>query len=281
MTRIHALCLARNEGDVIAQTLLHASRFCHRIYVWDNGSEDDTWEQVKRVESAVIVPYRREGSPFHFGLRAQMFADIRPTCQPGDWIFVLDADEFLAESPRRAIAAAEREGARQINTLQYNFIFTDTDLAAWKAGDDSRGLPIQQRRRHYRFSNIEQRLFRVEDTLVWPTGVDAARPRGYAMPPKLKKCSRRIANCHYQYRDPEQMQLRLATRLAARAANRHNFQHYRDIDENFDWMRFVEPSANYHFYRGDGRFQITLAERARLFRRHFGHHTFFRFDFLA
>ncbi|MGA7952831.1 MAG: hypothetical protein WCA07_04850, partial [Gloeobacterales cyanobacterium] len=35
--RIHAICLVKNEGDVIAQTLRHASQFCHKIYVFDTG----------------------------------------------------------------------------------------------------------------------------------------------------------------------------------------------------------------------------------------------------
>lgn len=281
MTRIHAICLVKNEADVIAETLVHAGRFCHRIYVWDNGSTDDTWQQVQSVASPVIVPFRREAKPFHDGLRAEVFHAVKHDCAPGDWFLILDADEFLARDPFEAIAVAEREGATQINTLQYNFYFTDRDMVAYEAGQEDRTRSIRERRRYYRFVNIEQRLFRFSPQMSWPTTIDEQRPRGYAIPPGLKKCSARLPNGHYQYRDPEQMRLRLDTRKAARAANGANFVHYRSLDDGAGWQRFVVPDAGLHYYPGDGRFEISLAERLRLFKKHLGSREFFRFDFLA
>jgi glycosyltransferase involved in cell wall biosynthesis len=280
MTRIHALCLVKNEADVIAETLAHAARFCHRIYVWDNGSTDDTWERVTAL-GGPVVPWRREARPFHDGLRAEIYHAVKDGANPGDWFLVLDADEFLEGDLAAVLARAEREGAEQINTLQYNFFFTERDLEDWEAGRDDPSRTIRERRRWYRFVNIEQRLFRHRPGLVWPTGTLPSRPRGYPIPPNLKKCSLRLANCHYQYRDPEQIRLRLETRVAARTANRANFLHYQKLDHGVDWLRYVVPVAGLHRYQGDGRFEITLAERWKLFRRHLGSREFFRFDFLA
>lgn len=47
--RIYAICLIKNEGDIIAECLLHALKFCDRIFVLDNGSTDGTWETVNAL----------------------------------------------------------------------------------------------------------------------------------------------------------------------------------------------------------------------------------------
>ena len=284
MVKIHAICLVKNEGDIIAQTLHYASQFCYKIYVFDTGSIDDSWQKVRRLNNSVVVPFRREWVSFYGGLRAQVFNAIRPDCSTGDWIYILDADELLVEDPRKAIKIAEREGAEQINTLQYNFYFTDKDWKEYHAGSDSRNKPITQRRRYYRFVNIEQRLFRISEDLVWPEHIDTEHPRGYMMPvrsKKIRKSSYRIPNCHYQYRDPEQIQLRLETRRAARADNQNNFLHYKSLDEDIDWTKSVVPSEWLHYYKNDGRFKFTARERAKIFKERLGSRDFFRFDFLA
>ncbi len=282
--RIHAICLVKNEGDVIAETLHHASQFCHKIYVFDTGSSDDSWQQVQQINNSVVVTLRQEKVSFYAGLRAQVFNAVRRYCAIGDWLYILDADEFLAENPQNAIKIAEQEGATQINTLQYNFYFTDTDWKDYSDGHDSRSMPITQRLRYYRFVNIEQRLFRISEDLIWPEHIDAEHPKGYMMPiraTKLKKSSYKIPNCHYQYRDPIQIQLRLETRRAARMANQSNFLHYKSLDEGIDWTQSIMSSKFLHYYHNDGQFKFTARERARIFWERLGSQDFFRFDFLA
>jgi glycosyltransferase involved in cell wall biosynthesis len=282
--RIHAVCLVRNEGDVIAQTLRHASQFCHKIYVFDTGSTDDSWQRVQQINNSVVVPFRQEKVSFHGGLRAQVFNAVRKYCAIGDWFYILDADEFLAENPYQAIQIAERERAEQINTLQYNFYFTDKDWEDYREGIDSRSRPIAQRRHYYRFVNIEQRLFQISENLTWPEHIDYKHPKGYMMPiggKKRKKCSYKISNCHYQYRDPLQIQLRLETRQAARADNRSNFLHYKSLDKGIDWTQSIVPSASLHYYHNNGKFRFTARERAKIFSERLGSRDFFRFDFLA
>ena len=42
--KIHAICLTRNEADVIEPCLLEAAQWADRIYVYDGASTDGTWE---------------------------------------------------------------------------------------------------------------------------------------------------------------------------------------------------------------------------------------------
>jgi hypothetical protein len=98
---------------------------------------------------------------------------------------------------------------------------------------------------------------------------------------KLKKCSYKIPNCHYQYRDPEQIQLRLKTRRAARESNPNNFVHYQSLDTDMNWQRYIHPSQQLNYYKNDGVFKVRLEERISLFKKFFGTREFFRFDFLV
>jgi Glycosyl transferase family 2 len=268
MKRIHAICLVKNEGDIIAQTLSYASTFCYKIYVFDTGSIDDSWDQVEKSASDIVIPFKHEAVPFFDGLRALIFNEIRSNLKVGDWLYILDADEFLAENPQKAIQIAEQQGAQQINTAQYNFHFTDVDWDQYQKGLDSRDHPISQRRKYYCFTNIEQRLFRVDPDLTWPDYVNAQHPHGFMTPQgtkKLKKCSYKIPNCHYQYRDPEQIKLRLKTRRAAREVNSYNFIHYQSLDLDMNWQRYIYPSHTLNYYNNDGVFKIRLSERLKLF----------------
>ena len=46
---IHALSLIKNEADVIGQSLAAAAAWADCIYVYDNGSDDGTWEIVREL----------------------------------------------------------------------------------------------------------------------------------------------------------------------------------------------------------------------------------------
>ena len=268
MKRIHAICLVKNEGDVIAETLRYASKFCHKIYVFDTGSTDDSWQQVEQAASDVIIPFRHESIAFYDGLRAQVFNAVRGDIAAGDWLYILDADEFLAADPCAAIEIAEKEGAQQIDTLQYNFQFTDVDWQQSKKGLDSRDRSIIDRRRYYCFTNIEQRLFQVDTDTFWPEHTDVDNPHGFMRPQgarKLKKCTYRLPNCHYQYRDPEQIRLRMQTRKVAREINPKIFIHNQSLDSDMDWQQYIVPSQQMNYYNKDGEFKIRLGERVTLF----------------
>ena len=54
-TRVFGLTLVKNEADILPQMLANASRFCHRIYVFDLGSTDDSFEIAKAHEKDGIV----------------------------------------------------------------------------------------------------------------------------------------------------------------------------------------------------------------------------------
>src|SRR6516165_3845326 len=85
--KIHALCLIKNEADVLQETFESALRWCDHIYVFDNGSSDGTWELVKElaVQYPEIVPYKQDDVLYRNSLRADIFNAYRAKARPQDW----------------------------------------------------------------------------------------------------------------------------------------------------------------------------------------------------
>ena len=44
--KLNAICIIKNEVDIIADTLDCALEFCDTIYVFDNASTDGSWEVI-------------------------------------------------------------------------------------------------------------------------------------------------------------------------------------------------------------------------------------------
>ncbi len=44
--KLNAICIIKNEADIILETLNNALRFCDTVYVFDNGSTDGSWELI-------------------------------------------------------------------------------------------------------------------------------------------------------------------------------------------------------------------------------------------
>ena len=248
--KIYAICLVKNEDDVIGQSLTFAAQYCDKVIVIDNGSTDRTWEVVKDIAAAHprVVPFLQTWERFHDGLRWLAYDAFRGELADDDWWLVLGADEFLAEDPRPIVRAALAEPADIVMAWQIQFYFTERDYDDWSAGRDDREQPIFSRRRHYRIDWQEPRLFRhrVGDAPnTAAIGRNLGLPRswgGSGTPIRVGKMSRRrIFNRHYQYRDPPQIQKRLETRYGHPA--------FASQVDSPDWRSKLRGSKQLHRYR--------------------------------
>ncbi|MBA4137493.1 MAG: glycosyl transferase family 2 [Opitutus sp.] len=236
--KIFGNCLVKNEGDMIVETLVHAARWCDRIFVFDNGSTDDTWAKVLELAQREprVVPFKSAAVPYRDSLRMDTFNAFRHECADGDWWCKLDADELYHDDPRAFLAAVPHRH-HVVWGVNFQFYFTDRDAARWAS--DSRAYPphtpAEQALRYYRCDYAEVRFFRYRRGLVWDHG-SAPRHLGVVHP-------RRIRFKHYQYRSPEQINLRLRTRQKAMADGCGTFQGY--CDEH-DWREKVVSAATCH-----------------------------------
>jgi glycosyltransferase involved in cell wall biosynthesis len=207
--RIHSVCVVKNESDIIGQSLAAASEWSDFIYVLDNGSTDGTWEEVLDLSCRLrpVVPFRREDGPFHNKLRAEVFGHYRRQSSPGDWWCKLDADELYIDSPREFLAKVP---ARYDNvwSASFQYYLTEKDVVRFRAnpalyGDD---VPVDQKCRYYLNNWSELRLFKYSDRVRWSS---------YSPDLLLRAYPQRIRLKHYQYRSPQQVEKRLATRQPA------------------------------------------------------------------
>ena len=121
--------MVKDEADIISFSLTHASRFCRRILVLDNGSTDGTWEQGQELGrlNPVIEPFERRPGPFRLGLYGYVFNQVRDLFNPGDWVLLLDADEFLQHDPRPLLESLSDSVAR-VECMSAQFHITQPDL---------------------------------------------------------------------------------------------------------------------------------------------------------
>lgn len=216
--KIHAMCLVKNEVDILQETLLTALQWCDHIYVFDNGSDDGTWELVAELakQHLQILPYKQDDILYNINLRADIFNAFRSHAGPQDWWCALDADEFYIDDPRIFLTKIP-EQFQTVWSASLNYYFTDRDAISYQQ-DPKRFLktPTQQRLRYYLNNWGELRFFRHRDDIVW-TGKEYG-----GFPPVMFTAPAypvRIWLKHYQYRSPDQIERRLRTRRPAMEAS--------------------------------------------------------------
>ncbi|MBM9593920.1 glycosyltransferase family 2 protein [Roseitranquillus sediminis] len=257
--RIHGVMLVKNEADVVGDTLRSAARWCDRIYVYDNGSTDGSWEIVRELGRTheAVIPFRQDDAPYANQLRAEVLEAVRDDLAPGDWWCKLDADEIYIDHPFNFLTRVPAH-YQLVYGASFQFYFTDRDLAAWEAAPEkyAADVPVEERLRYYMNNHSEPRFARTLGPGNWINGNASGTP---VFP-------WRIWLKHYQYRSPEQIQKRIENRRAV-ARTGAGFRHEASADwgrrlkgeaaqssAEADWRERVVPADQLCHDAGDGRF---------------------------
>lgn len=266
--KIHAICIAKNEADIISECLRAAREWADYIYVLDNGSDDGTWKIVCELskEFNQIIPYQKKSCPFYNALRGETFNAFRSRSSIGDWWCRLDADEFYIDDPRVFLAKIPSKYTA-VASASFQYYFTDKDLAIYKKdpGVYRDNVSVHTKCRYYLNNHGELRFVRHTKKFVWkPT---EAWPdyvgRFYPVRIWLK---------HFQYRSPQQIQKRLDVRREPsirKAGFKHelkrNWANYItqnetsesrsvDINMNLHWENRIVKADSLHYDEHDGRY---------------------------
>lgn len=192
--------MIKNEADIIRPFLEETSQWADRIFVYDNGSTDGTWEIVQSMASEVIVPWKSEDIPFHNDLRSRVFNAFRHESEPGDWwCYRMDPDEFYVDDPREFLTIVPSQfHVVYRKCLNYRVTIEDVDEYPF-TGDFSHDRPFLQ----YFLPEwgIETRFIRYRDKLVW--NEDKGTVYKGITYPEL------IFARHYRWRSPQQIKMRL------------------------------------------------------------------------
>lgn len=247
--KLHGICLVKNEDDFLERAIEHDLGSFDRIYLYDNGSTDGTWDTARRLEArhpGRVVAWKSEDRPFRDDLRAKVFNAFRDRACRGDWWCRLDADEVYADDPRDFLAAVP-PSHHVVWAIHLQYYFTEIDLRRWEAPADVARTPapdFSDLPRHYAANASEPRFFRHRDRLRWESG---AWPRhlGLVHPGRIRLR-------HFQYRSPDQIRKRLATRRSAAESGYADFHHGLDTD----WRTKIADASTLHEDRFDGRWVI-------------------------
>lgn len=250
--KLNAICMVKNEADVIKETLLNATHFCHRIYVFDNGSTDGTWEilQILAKRHSQIVIAAHSDEIFKNQLRNRVYNMFHHNFSDDDWWYILDADEMLSEDPKPLLQEAQHKGYDMLRVWQAQFYFTDADMAAYEQED--KRLSVSQRRRYYRINWREPRFFRNRQQQQWSESVTGR------LPPFCSRMYYKSPVCrHYAQRTPEQIQQRNQIRIN----NPFSFFHLKNGKAD-NWLKQADELF---YYQNDGQFQFPIMDRIKYF----------------
>lgn len=256
--RIHGLCLIKNEADVIEECLRDAARWCDHIYVWDNGSDDGTWEIVQRLaqELPQVVPWRQKDTEFNDRMRQEIFAEFSSRAGEDDWWVRLDADEFYVQDPR-AFLYTVPPSYDVVWYASLSFYFSGAAATEYERNPHSfaDSVPVRQRCRYYHNHWSEPRFVRHSLLARVPWAGDSGWPLAVWSAPT---CPLRVICRHYAYRSPSQIERRIATRAKA-ALSGKVFGH----EAISNWAAVVDPKAVHkHKWR-----DIAYCTDAELFER--------------
>jgi len=223
--KVFGVGVVQDEADVVAESVPWAARFCDRLVLWDLGSTDGTWEILQSLAGERIQVHRKPGLRYRSALRGEIAATLRPELSGEDWVYILDADEFVAGDPIPVLQAAREEGAHLVGAWQANFFPTPETLRELeRMGEEAWArLPLVQRFRYYRLEWFEWRFVRMARELLWVTEGDYSRflLEG-GRPPRRSR--RYVIVRHYRYRSPQQVRRRYAMRAAAREEGRFRYE---------------------------------------------------------
>lgn len=198
--KILGIAVIKNEADIVRTFLEESSVWADRIFVYDNGSTDGTWEIVKSMTSDIVVPWKSEDVPFHNNLRARVFEAFRDEAEEGDWwCYRMDADEFYVDDPREFLASVPDQ-YHTVYRKCINYVITAEDVESYEfTGDFARDRHLI---RYFRPQGIIERRF-----LKHRRGLRWSEKKGMMYTgityPEM------IFAKHYRWRSPQQIRRRL------------------------------------------------------------------------
>ncbi|MBI5265028.1 MAG: glycosyltransferase family 2 protein [Bradyrhizobium sp.] len=204
--KIFSICCVRDENDIVGETLKAALGWSDRIFVFDNGSVDGTWDTVQDIAKAnsKIEIVGHDDRTFTDEMRGEIYESYRSMASPGDWWCRLDSDEIYIDDPARFLAEVPDKYGFVLSAT-FNFYFTDLDLRSYEQSPSEwLARPVRERLKFYQNNWSEPRFVRHRNDLEWG-GLIWPDNHGRTYPVRIRLR-------HYPYRSPAQISSRLEIR---------------------------------------------------------------------
>ncbi|MDD5275579.1 MAG: glycosyltransferase family 2 protein [Methylovulum sp.] len=241
---LYGILIAKDEGDIIEQTLLSLRQFggFKKIFFYDNGSSDNTAEIAKKFND-IVASVNIINQPYSDSLKYQLLYKHKEEYQLGDWLAILDADELYAEQVLDKIVAAEKEGSNYIESRSAQFYFTEHD----EYYNFFPHIPIIEQRQHYLVNYGEPRIFK------YLPNIELTEFKVKSRFSALKPSSEKLLVNHFQYRSVKQTQHRIDIRIANDSSS-HNWGHIKDRN----WKNYLVNSNWLHRFDRNHIFGLPI-----------------------
>ena len=228
--RIYAICVVKNEADIIEYTLRKATDWADKVLVYDNGSTDGTWDKVLSIDDARIIPFKQDKRPYSDGLRAQVFNAFKSELSGNDWWVIQDGDEVYFDNPREFLNK-NKGSYHHVNGKKVDVCFNLNEIKELKfSGDFSRDIKLFDHFTPEAWSEprmIKHRVgMRWLEKKIWPTHMGLV-------------CRSPIKIIHYPLRSYEQIKRRWETRHNMSESGGQLFKHW----EKDTWSSYYEQKS--------------------------------------
>ena len=127
--KVEVFIVAWNREDTIAMTVRHYQRFCQKVTLFDNFSDDKTRE-IAEAMGAHIKLFGQVGV-----LNDQAYLDVKNNCwkdSDADWVIVVDDDEILYDVDiLKELQLATDSGATIIKPQGFGVFSNDMPQEDW------------------------------------------------------------------------------------------------------------------------------------------------------
>lgn len=228
--KIYAIAVVKNEVDIIGYSLKNAAEWADKVIVFDNGSDDGTWEKVKSLKNRRIIAYKQDDRPYSDGIRAEIFNAFKAELTLGDWWVIQDSDEIYEENPREFIAR-QKGYFHHINGKKVDFSFDLNNIDSINFTGDFE-IDVQNFNHYTPEAWSEPRAIKHRHGLVWEEKKIWPSHMGLV-------CKNAIRIRHYPLRSLEQIKQRWQTRRDVKEKGGQVFNHW----QKDDWREYYENKA--------------------------------------
>ena len=170
MQQLSVVIICKNEADIIGKTLQSLDGLCDDVIVYDNGSTDDTIEQVKKFNVQL-----QQGTWEGFGKTKNKAIVLAKY----DWVLSLDADEAIDEELKRSLLALKLAGGNDVYEIRFKNFLGNKYLKFGEWGSD----------KHIRLFNRKKTQWNdapVHEELIMPAGTSVKKLNGFILHQTMK-----------------------------------------------------------------------------------------------
>jgi glycosyltransferase involved in cell wall biosynthesis len=170
MQLLSVVIICKNEEDVISKTLQSLEGLCDDIIVYDNGSTDNTIEQVRKFKVQL-----HQGTWEGFGKTKNKAIALAKH----DWILSLDADEAIDGELKQSLLALSLTEETIVYELKFKNFLGNKYLKHGEWGGDKHIRLFNRKKTHWDDAPVHEELLK-------PEGVVIKKINGYVLHQTMK-----------------------------------------------------------------------------------------------